>query len=140
MFPFSLIESSAGIVRTEKSVTAVLGLDVTLTCYYEAQDGEKVSQVVWSKKSSAGQSVQIATLNAEYGAHVYKEFEGRIKEKSPLQPEDGTIILKNPVQPDEGTYHCRVITFPAGNFEAEVKLTVLGKSNQIQKSKVFMII
>lgn len=118
-------ESSAGIVRTEKSVTAVLGLDVTLTCYYEAQDEEKVSQVVWSKKSSGGQSVQIATLNAEYGAYVYKEFEGRIKEKSPLQPEDGTIILKNPVQPDEGTYQCRVITFPAGNFEAEVKLTVL---------------
>ncbi|KAM5126776.1 nectin-4, partial [Mantella aurantiaca] len=117
--------SSAGTVKTEKSVTAVLGLDVTLTCYYEAQEGEKVTQVVWSKKGLSGQSVQIANLNAEFGAHVYKEFEGRVKEKSPLQPEDGTIILKNAVQADEGTYQCRVITFPAGNFEADLELKVL---------------
>ncbi|XP_018420738.1 PREDICTED: nectin-4 [Nanorana parkeri] len=117
--------SSAGTVKTEKSVTAVLGLDVTLTCYYEAQEGEKVSQVVWSKKGPGGQSVQIAILNAEFGSFVYKEFEGRVTEKSPLQPEDGTIILKNAVQADEGTYQCQMNTFPAGNFEADLVLNVL---------------
>ncbi|XP_073493344.1 nectin-4 isoform X2 [Phyllobates terribilis] len=117
--------SLAGIVRTENGVTVVLGLDVSLTCYYEAQELEKVTQVIWSKKVMNGQSTQIAILNTEFGAHVTHEYEGRVKEKSPLKPEDGTIILKNVVQADEGVYQCRVYTFPAGTFEADVTLKVL---------------
>ncbi|KAM3910032.1 nectin-4 [Leptodactylus fuscus] len=115
----------AGIVTTEKGVSAVLGLDVSLTCYYEAQEKEKVTQVIWSKKSITGQNLQIAILNTEFGAHVTEEYEGRVKEKSPLSPEDGTIILKNVVQADEGVYQCRVYTFPKGTFETEMVLKVL---------------
>ncbi|KAM4690896.1 nectin-4 [Rhinophrynus dorsalis] len=114
-----------GTVKTEKSITAVLGLDVTLPCYYQAQAQEKVAQVVWSKKVLNGDNIQIAILNTEYGAHVSDAYEGRVKERSPLLPEDGTIILKNAVQADEGTYQCRVNTFPAGNFEADITLKVL---------------
>nr|DBA13779.1 TPA: hypothetical protein GDO54_004824 [Pyxicephalus adspersus] len=117
--------TSAGTVKIEKRVTAVLGIDVTLTCYYEALEREAVSQIEWSKKGLGGQSVQIAILSAEHGAHVYKEYEGRVKQKSPLQPEDGTIILKNAVQADEGTYQCKVTTFPSGNFEVDLLLNVL---------------
>ncbi|XP_063804787.1 nectin-4 [Pseudophryne corroboree] len=116
---------SAGIVRTEKSITAVLGLDVTLACHYEAQEGEKVSQIVWSKKVVNGQDIQIAILNTEFGSHVYNQYKGRVREKAPPQMEDGTIILKNAVQADEGVYQCRVNTFPAGNFEADLRLNVL---------------
>ncbi|XP_056409046.1 nectin-4-like, partial [Hyla sarda] len=114
-----------GIVKTENSVTAVLGLDVSLTCYYEAQEQEKVTQVIWSKKVKSGQNVQLAVLNTEFGAYVPQEYEGRVKEKSPLKAEDGSIILKNVVQADEGAYQCRVYTFPAGTFEADVELKVL---------------
>ncbi|XP_044129951.1 nectin-4 [Bufo gargarizans] len=115
----------AGIVRTENGVTAVLGLDVSLTCYYKAQEQEKVTQVIWSKKIINGQNIQVAILNTEYGAHIPREYEGRVKENSPLKPEDGSIILKNVVQADEGIYQCRVYTFPSGTFEAEVELKVL---------------
>ncbi|XP_040267945.1 nectin-4 isoform X5 [Bufo bufo] len=115
----------AGIVRTENGVTAVLGLDVSLTCYYKAQEQEKVTQVIWSKKNMNGQNIQVAILNTEYGAHIPREYEGRVKENSPLKPEDGSIILKNVVQADEGIYQCRVYTFPSGTFEAEVELKVL---------------
>ncbi|XP_068108948.1 nectin-4 [Hyperolius riggenbachi] len=117
-------ECSPGTVNVEKSVTAVLGLDVTLTCYYEAEEGEKVSQVLWLKVLN-GKNNEIANLNAEFGSHIYPEYEGRVKKKNPLQSEDGTIILKNPVQADEGTYQCRVITFPSGTFEADMMLKVL---------------
>ncbi|XP_072283998.1 nectin-4 [Pyxicephalus adspersus] len=122
---FCCTGTSAGTVKIEKRVTAVLGIDVTLTCYYEALEREAVSQIEWSKKGLGGQSVQIAILSAEHGAHVYKEYEGRVKQKSPLQPEDGTIILKNAVQADEGTYQCKVTTFPSGNFEVDLLLNVL---------------
>ncbi|XP_069806032.1 nectin-4 isoform X2 [Dendropsophus ebraccatus] len=72
-----------------------------------------------------GQNVQLAILNTEFGAHIPLEYEGRVKEKSPLQPDDGSIFLKNVVQADEGVYQCRVHTFPAGTFEADVALKVL---------------
>ncbi|KAM4661899.1 nectin-4 [Discoglossus pictus] len=114
-----------GIVQMDKSITTVLGVDVTLPCYYQAQQGEKVAQVVWSKKVSNGPNVQIAILNTEYGAYVSDAYEGRVKEKSPLNSADGTIILKNAVQADEGQYQCIVNTFPAGNFEADLVLKVL---------------
>ncbi|MEE6507309.1 hypothetical protein FKM82_019511 [Ascaphus truei] len=115
----------SGIVETEKSITAVLGMDVVLPCYYKAQAEEKVAQVVWSKRPSNGKNIEVAILNAEYGAHISGLYEERVKEKAPLHPEDGSIILKNAVQADEGVYQCRVNTFPAGSFEAEVMLKVL---------------
>uniref|UniRef100_A0A803JF70 Nectin-4 n=3 Tax=Xenopus tropicalis TaxID=8364 RepID=A0A803JF70_XENTR len=114
-----------GVVHTEKSMTAVLGTDVTMPCYYQAEAGEKVAQVVWLKKGANGQNMEIALLNTEYGANIFGAYEGRIKEKAPLDPADGGIVLRNAVQPDEGTYLCRVNTFPAGNFDAELELKVL---------------
>ncbi|XP_041429811.1 nectin-4 [Xenopus laevis] len=114
-----------GVVQTEKSITAVLGMDVTLPCYYQAEADEKVAQVVWTKKGMNGQNMDIVILNTEYGANIFGTYEGRVKEKAPSNPTDGGIILKNAVQADEGTYQCRVNTFPAGNFDAELELKVL---------------
>ncbi|KAJ1080836.1 hypothetical protein NDU88_001025 [Pleurodeles waltl] len=115
----------SGVVKTEDSITAVLGLDVELPCYYHAKGAEKVSQVAWSKRTSSGQYEAIVVLNTEYGAYVESPYKDRVKEQSPMVPEDGSIILKNAVQADEGIYQCRFNTFPAGNFEASLKLTVL---------------
>ncbi|XP_018089149.1 nectin-4 isoform X2 [Xenopus laevis] len=114
-----------GVVQTERSITAVLGMDVTLPCYYQAEADEKVAQVVWIKKGINGQNTEIVILNTEYGANIFGAYEGRVKEKAPLESADGGIILKNAVQADEGTYQCRVNTFPAGNFDAELELKVL---------------
>ncbi|KAM9294677.1 nectin-4 [Gastrophryne carolinensis] len=115
----------AGIVRTDRSISAVLGVDVTLKCFYEAQDGETVSQAAWFKKSSNGQVIQMAIMNAQLGTYLYGEYEKRLTQVAPLNPKNSTIVLKNAVQADEGVYQCRVNTFPAGTFEAEVQLKVL---------------
>ncbi|OCT69658.1 hypothetical protein XELAEV_18040970mg [Xenopus laevis] len=84
-----------GVVQTEKSITAVLGMDVTLPCYYQAEADEKVAQVVWTKKGMNGQNMDIVILNTEYGANIFGTYEGRVKEKAPSNPTDGGIILKN---------------------------------------------
>ncbi|XP_029436990.1 nectin-4 [Rhinatrema bivittatum] len=115
----------AGVVEMQREVSAVLGVDVVLSCRYRAESGEKVTQMVWSRRGGSGQTVDIATLNADYGLYVVPQYEGRVKETAPLDPEDGSIVLKNAVQADEGAYKCRVNTFPAGNFEDSLKLTVL---------------
>ncbi|XP_039368125.1 nectin-4 isoform X3 [Mauremys reevesii] len=109
----------------ERSVTAVLGKDVVLPCRYRAQEGEKVVQVTWLKQGTDGQNVEIAVLNSEYGEHVQEPYAGRVLRRVPGPLEDGAIVLKNAVQADEGAYECRLITFPSGNFQGSMTLSVL---------------
>lgn len=111
----------------ERSVTAVLGKDVVLPCRYRAQEGEKVVQVTWLKQGAEGQNVEIAVLNLEYGEHIQEPYLGRVLRQAPGPLEDGAIVLKNAVQADEGAYECRLITFPSGNFEGSMTLSVLGE-------------
>lgn len=71
---------------------------------------------------------ELALLHSEYGLHVSAAYEGRV-ERPPLprSPQDGAVLLRNAVQADEGEYECRVSTFPAGSFQARLRLRVLGK-------------
>ncbi|EMP42370.1 Poliovirus receptor-related protein 4 [Chelonia mydas] len=117
--------SLAGVLEMERSVTAVLGKDVVLPCRYQAQEGEKVVQVTWLKQGPEGQNVEIAVLNLEYGEHIQEPYVGRVLRQAPGPLEDGAIVLKNAVQADEGAYECRLITFPSGNFEGSMTLSVL---------------
>ncbi|CAM5175891.1 unnamed protein product [Eretmochelys imbricata] len=117
--------SLAGVLEMERSVTAVLGKDVVLPCRYRAQEGEKVVQVTWLKQGAEGQNVEIAVLNLEYGEHIQEPYLGRVLRQAPGPLEDGAIVLKNAVQADEGAYECRLITFPSGNFEGSMTLSVL---------------
>ncbi|XP_038238699.1 nectin-4 [Dermochelys coriacea] len=117
--------SLAGVLEMERSVTAVLGKDVVLPCRYRAQEGEKVVQVTWLKQGAEGQNVEIAVLNLEYGEHIQEPYAGRVLRQAPGPLEDGAIVLKNAVQADEGAYECHLITFPSGNFEGSMTLSVL---------------
>ncbi|XP_075764252.1 nectin-4 isoform X1 [Pelodiscus sinensis] len=117
--------SLAGVLEMERSVTAVLGKDVVLPCRYRAQEGEKVVQVTWLKQGAGGQNVEMAVLHSEYGEHVQEPYAGRVLRRAPGPLEDGAIVLKNAVQADEGAYECRLITFPSGNFEGSMTLSVL---------------
>ncbi|KAG6925569.1 nectin cell adhesion molecule 4, partial [Chelydra serpentina] len=117
--------SLAGVLEMERSVTAVLGKDVVLPCRYRAQEGEQVVQVTWLKQGTNGQNVEIAVLNSEYGNHVQEPYAGRVLRRALGPLEDGAIVLKNAVQADEGAYECHLITFPSGNFEGSMTLSVL---------------
>uniref|UniRef100_A0A8C3FPZ8 Nectin-4 n=1 Tax=Chrysemys picta bellii TaxID=8478 RepID=A0A8C3FPZ8_CHRPI len=117
--------SLAGVLEMERSVTVVLGQDVVLPCRYRAQEGEKVVQVTWLKQGADGQNVEVAVLNLEYGEHVQEPYAGRVLRRAPGPLEDGAIVLKNAVQADEGAYECRLITFPSGNFQDSMTLSVL---------------
>ncbi|XP_067425546.1 nectin-4 [Emydura macquarii macquarii] len=117
--------SLAGVLEMEPSVTAVLGKDVVLPCRYRAQEGEQVVQVTWLKQGADGQNLEMVVLNSEYGEHVQAPYVGRVRRRAPGALEDGAIVLKNAVQADEGAYECRLITFPSGNFQGGMTLSVL---------------
>lgn len=116
----------AGELETSDLVTVVLGQDAKLPCFYRGDPGEQVGQVAWLRVDAGAAARELALLHSEYGLHVSAAYEGRV-ERPPLPrtPQDGAVLLRNAVQADEGEYECRVSTFPAGSFQARLRLRVL---------------
>lgn len=109
-------------------MTVVLGQDAKLPCFYRGDPGEQVGQVAWARVDAGEGSRELALLHIQYGLHVGAAYQGRVEQPPPPRsPLDGSVLLRNAVQADEGEYECRVSTFPAGSFQARLRLRVLGK-------------
>ncbi|XP_059530019.1 nectin-4 isoform X2 [Myotis daubentonii] len=115
----------AGELETPELVTVVLGQDARLPCLYRGGPDEQVAQVAWARADAAEGARELALLHAQYGLHVGPAYEGRVERPPPRGPLDGAVLLRNAVQADEGEYECRVSTFPAGSFQARLRLRVL---------------
>ncbi|XP_004639974.1 nectin-4 isoform X4 [Octodon degus] len=116
----------AGELETSDLVTVVLGQDANLPCIYRGDPGEKVAQVAWARVDTNEGTGELALLHSQYGLHVNSAYEGRVEQPPPPRdPLDGSVLLRNAVQADEGEYECRVSTFPAGSFQARLRLRVL---------------
>ncbi|KAF0882325.1 NECT4 protein, partial [Crocuta crocuta] len=116
----------AGELETSDPVTVVLGQDAKLPCFYRGEPGEQVGQVAWARVDAAEGARELALLHSKYGLHVSAAYEGRVEQPPPPRsPLDGAVLLRNAVQADEGEYECRVSTFPAGSFQARLRLRVL---------------
>lgn len=120
----------AGELETLDLVTVVLGQDAKLPCFYRGGPGEQVEQVSWARVDAGEGSRELALLHSKYGLHVGTTYEGRVERPPPPRSRlDGAVLLRNAVQADEGEYECRVSTFPAGSFQARLRLRVLGKQS-----------
>ncbi|XP_060054131.1 nectin-4 isoform X2 [Erinaceus europaeus] len=116
----------AGELETSDVVTVVLGQDAKLPCFYRGDPGEQVGQVAWARLDAEEGSRELALLHSLYGLHVGEAYQGRVEQPGPPRsPHDGAVLLRNAVQADEGEYECRVSTFPAGSFQARLRLRVL---------------
>lgn len=80
----------------------------------------------------------MAIANPALGVSVLPAFKDRVRFKNPAVHqrapalEDTTIIFNNLKLSDEAQYICEYTTFPAGNRESMVNLTVYGKLKNIQ--------
>lgn len=84
--------------------------------------------MAWARVHEGEGGQELALLNSKYGLYVSSAYEGRVEQPPPPRnPLDGAVLLRNAVQADEGEYECRVSTFPAGSFQAQLRLRVLGK-------------
>uniref|UniRef100_A0A8D0GTS7 Nectin-4 n=1 Tax=Sphenodon punctatus TaxID=8508 RepID=A0A8D0GTS7_SPHPU len=117
--------SLAGVLETQRDVTAVLGKDVVLPCSYQAEVNESVVQVTWEKQVDIKEVTDMVILDSVHGMHVEEPYVGRVSRWAQGPLEDSAIVLKNAVQADEGTYMCRINTFPLGKFVARLTLKVL---------------
>lgn len=117
----------AGELETSDLVTVVLGQDAKLPCFYRGDPDEQVGQVAWARVDPNEGTRELALLHSKYGLHVSPAYEDRVEQPPPPRdPLDGSVLLRNAVQADEGEYECRVSTFPAGSFQARMRLRVLG--------------
>ncbi|XP_038124403.1 nectin-4-like isoform X2 [Cyprinodon tularosa] len=97
--------------------------ETVLPCLYE-QSRVSIVQVSWYKIKSDGTKEQIITASPTDGQMAFGTWDGRVRFKSSQPTVDWTLVIISTKVSDEGNYMCHISTFPTGNFEKEMSLTV----------------
>ncbi|CAL8366194.1 unnamed protein product [Boreogadus saida] len=123
-----LVVSESGFVEPPEPVFALLSLaedETRLPCRYVVEEaGEKVVQVTWYKELTDGTKEQIITAHFSEGHTEFGRYSGRVRFEHGVPTEDSALLIPHTEESDEGSYTCQVATFPSGNFERSVALTV----------------
>ncbi|XP_056452333.1 nectin-4 isoform X2 [Gadus chalcogrammus] len=122
-----LVVSESGFVEPPEPVFALLSLaeDKTrLPCRYVVEAGEKVVQVTWYKELTDGSREQIITAHFSEGHTEFGRYSGRVRFEHGVPTENSALLIPHTEESDEGSYTCQVTTFPSGNLERRIALTV----------------
>ncbi|XP_058272040.1 nectin cell adhesion molecule 1a isoform X2 [Hemibagrus wyckioides] len=136
-FPLIAVLAISGVsgqtVHTDSDRSGYVGTQVELRCHFaNSKPPVKISQVTW-QKSFNGTKQNVAIANPSLGVSVLPAFKDRVRFKNPAvrlrttSLEDTTIFFNNLKLSDEATYICEYTTFPAGNRESMVNLTVYAR-------------
>ncbi|XP_018591927.1 nectin-1-like [Scleropages formosus] len=124
---------NAQMVQMDPTKSGYVGSQVELRCLFvNSNPPVKISQVTWQKFLN-GTKQNVAIANPTMGVSVLPPFKDRVTFKQPAvrhrtpSLEDTTIIFSNLRLSDEAAYICEYTTFPAGNRENMVNLTVLAR-------------
>ncbi|XP_058489284.1 nectin cell adhesion molecule 1b isoform X1 [Solea solea] len=121
------------MVQMDPSKSGFVGSQVELRCIFiNSNPPVKISQVTWQKFLN-GTKQNVAIANPALGVSVLPPFKERVSFKqaavlhSKPSLEDTTIVFSNLQLSDEAAYICEYTTFPAGNRENMVNLTVFAR-------------
>ncbi|KAM6907777.1 nectin 1a [Xenentodon cancila] len=117
-------------VEMDDEKSGYVGSKVDLRCrFINSSPPVKISQVTWQKLVN-GTKQNVAIANPSLGVSVAPPYRdrvafknGAVRRRTPTL-EDTTIIFSSLRLSDEATYICEYTTFPAGNRENTVNLTV----------------
>ncbi|XP_068604913.1 nectin-4 [Brachionichthys hirsutus] len=98
--------------------------ETRLPCRYQVEAGEKVVQVTWFKELLDGSKEQIITAHFTDGHTEFGRYSGRVRFESSRPTENSALLIPGIEESDEGSYTCHISTFPNGNFERRITLTV----------------
>ncbi|XP_056334810.1 nectin cell adhesion molecule 1b isoform X2 [Danio aesculapii] len=121
-------------VQTDPSKSGFVGDTVELKCLFiNGKPPVKISQVTWQKLIN-GTKQNVAIANPALGVSVLTPFKDRVsfkhpavRQRTPSSLEDTTIVFSSLRLSDEAAYICEYTTFPAGNRENMVNLTVFAR-------------
>ncbi|XP_039893604.1 nectin cell adhesion molecule 1b [Simochromis diagramma] len=128
------IQAGSGqMVQMDTSKSGFVGSQVELRCVFSNSNPPvKISQVTWQKLLN-GTKQNVAIANPALGVSVLPPFKERVSFKHAAvrhrtpSLEDTTIVFSNLQLSDEAAYICEYTTFPAGNRENMVNLTVYAR-------------
>ncbi|XP_014350520.1 nectin cell adhesion molecule 1b [Latimeria chalumnae] len=116
----------AQTVTVDEKVDGFIGDQVVLRCTFSNPDPKiKITQVTWQKANN-GSKKNVAIFHPSMGVSVLPAYKDRVEFRKPSLT-DATIKMSNLELEDEGAYICEFATFPTGNRENQVNLTVLAK-------------
>ncbi|KAG7217638.1 hypothetical protein INR49_021326, partial [Caranx melampygus] len=133
-FPLCVLLAGNGqMVQMDSSKSGFVGSQVELRCIFiNSNPPVKISQVTWQKLLN-GTKQNVAIANPALGVSVLQPFKDRVTFKQAAvghrtpSLEDTTIVFTNLQLSDEAAYICEYTTFPAGNRENMVNLTVFAR-------------
>ncbi|XP_056913665.1 nectin-4 [Takifugu flavidus] len=98
--------------------------ETRLPCHYQVEEEEKVVQVTWFKEHADGTKEQIITAHFMDGHTEFGHYAGRVRFERSIPMENSALLISSTEVSDEGRYTCHISTFPNGNFERRVTLSV----------------
>ncbi|XP_072314600.1 nectin-4 [Eucyclogobius newberryi] len=98
--------------------------ETVLPCVYEPSQKETTVQVTWSKEKSDGTKEQIILAHHLNGQTAFGTWSRRVRFKNSDPTVDSSLIIMSTELGDAGHYSCQISTFPLGNFEKDMDLTV----------------
>ncbi|XP_077961131.1 nectin 1b isoform X3 [Gasterosteus aculeatus] len=121
------------MVQMDSSKSGFVGSQVELRCIFiNSNPPVKISQVTWQKVLN-GTKQNVAIANPALGVSVLSPFKERVSFKQAAvrhrtpSLEDTTIVFSSLQLSDDAAYICEYTTFPAGNRENTVNLTVFAR-------------
>ncbi|CAH2319504.1 nectin-1 isoform X2 [Pelobates cultripes] len=120
-------------VLVNDTISGYVGTFIVLHCSFiiSPVPTVKITQVTW-QKSTNGSKHNVAIYNPAMGVSILSPYKGRIEFLNP-SARDGTIKINNLQLEDQGAYICEFATFPMGNKESQLNLTVLARpTNQME--------
>ncbi|KAM8839068.1 nectin-4 isoform 1-T1 [Synchiropus picturatus] len=106
------------------SLLSIADAPTRLPCLYQAESHEKVVQVTWSKLLKNGTKDQIITVHFQEGHTAFGQYSNRVKMESKDPMDNSALLIPITQQSDEGVYTCHIATYPLGNFERKITLSV----------------
>ncbi|XP_033028048.1 nectin-1-like isoform X2 [Lacerta agilis] len=129
----------AQTVLVNDTVSGYIGTDVNLHCTLTNPSlGMKITQVTWQKATN-GSKQNVAISNPVMGISILPPYKDRMVFRN-TSAQDGTIRLSRLKLEDEGVYICEFATFPDGNRENQLNLTVLAKPTNRMEATTSLLI
>ncbi|KAM4713948.1 nectin-4-like isoform 2-T2 [Anableps anableps] len=97
--------------------------ETILPCRYQPS-GDSVVQVTWCKIGPDGTKQQMIVVHPTEGQLAFGKWVGRLRFKSSQPMVDSSLVIISTEGSDEGQYICEISTFPSGNFDRKISLTV----------------
>ncbi|KAK2822735.1 hypothetical protein Q5P01_022800 [Channa striata] len=110
--------------QLDTSLRSLAESPTRLPCHYQVEGDQKVVQVSWYKELPDGNKDQIITAHFTDGHTEFGRYSGRVRFESSIPTDNSALLILSTEESDEGSYTCHISTFPNGNFERHIALTV----------------